>query len=81
MNEKLDKINTLTERLLQYCHEYYSENGFCVRDFKRYTRDSFNAKLHAFDAKHSNSVSKKTDYVLAAEKAGTNLVKAQALGI
>lgn len=81
MNEKLDKVNSLTERLLQYCPEYYSENGFCDRNFKRYTRNSFNDKLHALDTKPGNSVSKKTDYVLAAEKAGTNLVKAQALGI
>lgn len=46
-----------------------------------FTRDSINAKIEEIGAKAGSSVSKNTDYLIAGEKAGSKLAKAQSLGI
>ena len=48
---------------------------------QHFTRDSITAKLEELGAKVSGSVSKKTDYLLAGEKAGSKLAKAQQFGV
>ena len=47
----------------------------------RYTRDQAAALIAGEGGKTSSSVSKKTDYVLAGENAGSKLTRAESLGI
>jgi len=47
----------------------------------RFTREQINEWIHTHGGKPAGSVSKKTDYVVAGEKAGSKLEKAQVLGI
>ena len=48
---------------------------------QNFTRDGIGKKLEELGAKVASSVSKKTDYVIAGEKAGSKLAKANELGI
>ena len=47
----------------------------------KFTRNEASDIIEKFGGKTSSSVSKKTDYVLAGEEAGSKLTKAQALGV
>jgi DNA ligase (NAD+) len=47
----------------------------------RFTREQINELIHNHGGKPAGSVSKKTDYVVAGEKAGSKLEKAHSLGI
>ena len=47
----------------------------------RFTREEAEARIEAFGGKASGSVSKKTDFVVAGENAGSKLRKANELGI
>ena len=48
---------------------------------ENYTRDGIQTKLLELGAKPASSVSKKTDYLIVGEKAGSKLDKARVLGI
>lgn len=48
---------------------------------ENYTRDGIQMKLLTLGAKPASSVSKKTDYLIVGENAGSKLAKAKALGI
>ncbi len=47
----------------------------------KYTRDAMHALIEKHGGKTSGSVSKNTDYLVAGEKAGSKLEKAQSLGV
>lgn len=48
---------------------------------QNYTRDEIQMKITSLGAKAASSVSKKTDYLIVGEKAGSKLAKAQQLGV
>lgn len=78
---KLAGVNT---KSLQ---EEISDNRFEGKTFvltgslEKYTRKQAEDIIEKFGGKTSSSVSKKTDYVLAGEDAGSKLTKAQSLGV
>ena len=48
---------------------------------EKFTRDEASNIIEKFGGKVSSSVSKKTNYVLAGEEAGSKLTKARSLGV
>ncbi|MDG6881550.1 DNA ligase [Phocoenobacter uteri] len=57
------------------------KNVVLTGSLSQLTRDQAKALLQSFGCKVSGSVSKKTDFLIAGEKAGSKLTKAQELGI
>ena len=60
---------------------FFGKTVVATGSLEHFTRDSIKEKLESLGAKATGSVSKNTDYVLAGEKAGSKLTKAQELGI
>ncbi len=72
---------------MKYLEEDGEDNRFEGKTFvltgtlEKYTRGEASNIIEKFGGKTSSSVSKKTDYVLAGEEAGSKLTKAQNLGV
>ena len=87
--QTIDLINKLKSYKLnmKYKEESSLDNRFEGKTFvltgtlEKYTRDEAGEIIEKFGGKTSGSVSKKTDYVLAGEDAGSKLTKAIELGI
>lgn len=60
---------------------FYGKTVVATGKLENYTRDGIQMKLLELGAKPSSSVTKKTDYLIVGEKAGSKLAKAQQLGI
>lgn len=60
---------------------FYGKTVVLTGSLQLLTRDEATSKLEACGAKVTGSVSKKTDLVIAGEKAGSKLAKAEQLGI
>lgn len=80
---KLKKAGVNTKAM----EEENSDNRFEGKTFvltgslEKFTRKEAEDIIEKFGGKTSGSVSKKTDYVLAGEEAGSKLTKAQNLGV
>ena len=60
---------------------FYGKVVVATGKLENYTRDGIQMKLMSLGAKPASSVSKKTDYLIVGENAGSKLTKAQQLGI
>lgn len=88
-----DQTKDLIEKLkqagvnLESLEEDIQDDRFAGKTFvltgslEKYTRGEATNLIEKFGGKTSSSVSKKTDYVLAGEEAGSKLTKAQNLGV
>ena len=74
VNMELNKVENLDNR-------FEGKVFVLTGSLEKYTRDEASKIIENFGGKTSSSVSKKTDYVLAGEEAGSKLVKAEQLGI
>lgn len=88
-DQTIDLINKLKEAGVntKSLQEESTDNRFEGKTFvltgslEKYTRKEAEDIIEKFGGKTSGSVSKKTDYVLAGEDAGSKLTKAQSLGV
>ena len=64
-----------------YNTPFYGKTVVATGKLENYTRDGIQAKLLELGAKPASSVTKKTDYLIVGEKAGSKLTKAQQLGV
>ena len=87
--QTIDLINKLKDVNvnMQIKMEESTDNRFEGKTFvltgslEKYTRNEASDIIEKFGGKTSSSVSKKTDYVLAGEDAGSKLTKAESLGV
>lgn len=87
--QTIDLIKKLkqAEVNMNYLEEEENDNRFEGKTFvltgslEKYTRGEASNIIEKFGGKTSGTVSKKTDYVLAGEEAGSKLTKAQNLGV
>jgi len=82
MIEKLRNLGINMKSLKEVKDNRFAGKTFVLTGtLPTYSRQEASAIIESFGGKTSSSVSKKTDYVLAGEEAGSKLTKAQSLGI
>jgi DNA ligase (NAD+) len=75
-------VNTKSQKKEIKANEHFGGKTFVLTGaLESYTRDQAKEIIESFGGKVSGSVSKKTDYVLAGEDAGSKLTKANELGV
>ena len=79
-SDKMDKTIVVTISQ-QVKHPLYGKIVVATGKLKHYTRDGIQNKLLEIGAIPASSVTKKTNYLIVGEKAGSKLTKAQQLGV
>lgn len=80
----LDKLEFVKENRTMDINKktvFFGKTIIATGKLENYTRDEIQAKIVSLGATPASSVTKKTDYVIVGEKAGSKLTKAQQLGI
>ena len=75
----LKEDNTMSENMKN--NPFADKIVVATGKLENYTRDGIQTKLLELGAKPASSVSKKTDYLIVGEKAGSKLDKAKSLGV
>ena len=80
---KLEKasVNMQNEQVELVDKRFLGKTFVLTGTLEKYTREEAGKIIESFGGKTSSSVSKKTDYVLAGEEAGSKLTKAQNLNV
>ena len=78
----LDKIIFVKETsTMNTNNPFFGKTVVATGKLENYTRDGIQMKLITLGAKPASSVTKKTDYLIVGEKAGSKLTKALELGV
>ncbi|MBQ5590497.1 MAG: NAD-dependent DNA ligase LigA [Clostridia bacterium] len=75
------EFELIEKKDLDESNMFFSKTVVITGSFQDYSRDELGAILKDYGAKVTGSVSKKTDFVLCGENAGSKLQKAQNLGV
>lgn len=78
---KKHNLNFKSERKIVKDSPFLGKSFVLTGTLSKFSREEAEEKISNFGGKPSSSVSKKTDYVIAGENAGSKLTKAQQLGI
>ena len=81
--EKLKEagVNTVAKKEENIDNRFEGKTFVLTGSLENYTRGEASNLIEKYGGKTSSTVSKKTDYVLAGEEAGSKLTKAQNLGV
>ena len=78
---KSARVNTLAKEEENIDNRFEGKTFVLTGTLEEYTRGEASNLIEKFGGKTASTVSKKTDYVLAGEEAGSKLTKAQSLGV
>lgn len=79
--EKIEFIKETNDMNINHNTIFAGKTVVATGKLMNYTRDEIQVKLISLGATPSSSVTKKTDYLVVGDKAGSKLTKAQQLGI
>lgn len=79
--EKIDFIKENNDMNINANNPFNGKTVVATGKLEKYTREGIQMKLLELGAHPTSSVTKKTDYLIVGEKAGSKLAKAQQLGV